>query len=678
MLPTILQPYEFTGVYFIVIVSAPLLIPEKTMTRPTQLLLGAVLLIAFTLAANAQSPSPAKNPQPPAKTAAVEKNGADKDRAALEEAKRIEEQRRATAITLLLSVAEEARSYRNQLLRARVQSRAADILWDTDVEKARTLFRRGWDAAEIADADSQRRFDEERRAAEKQGKGWSGSAPPSLRTEVLRMAAKRDRALGEEFLGKLDEARKQDADNVSAQPVDKSIADDPHELPSALRLRLRLARQLLDSDVPRAIEFADPALVRVSVDGLVFLCYLREKNAAAADQRYAAMLARAGADLLSDANTVSLLSAYAFTPFLFVRFSTDGGTNTNQYDQGRPAPDLSPELRTAFFRVAADIFLRPLPPPDQDRTTSGRVGKYMVMARLIPLFEQYAPEETTRLVKAQMTALAPEARGTSVNAPESPTMVGLSSEESETDSIESILKQAERAENQERRDDLYAQAALVAAGKGDPRATEFADKIDETEMRKSVRAYVDFNLVLDAIEKKKFEEAIPLTRKGALSNMQRIWALTQIAKAYVKTDKETANELLDEANAEARRISGSSAERPRAMVAVATVLYELDRQRAWDAMSEVARAANNVAEEFSGEDSRITATLHIRNQNSVQTHTADGFDLPGIFRLLAKENLDRSILLAKDFNGEAPRATASIAIARATLEKKPEKPGAKK
>jgi hypothetical protein len=652
------------------------------MTRHSRFYLIAILFAAFALPISAQTAPAAKSTPQPSKTSAAEKPPADKaDKATLaarEEARRIEEQRRATAIALLLSVAEEARSYRNQLLRARIQARAADILWETDVEKARTLFRRAWDAAEIADADSQRRFDEERLAAEKEGKRWSGSVPPSLRTEVLRMAAKRERALGEEFLGKLDEARKQDADNALARPPSKSIDDDPHELSSALRLRLRLARQLLDTDVQRAIEFADPALTRVSVDGLVFLCYLREKNAAAADQRYATMLARAGADLQSDANTVSLLSAYAFTPFIFVRFSPDGGTSTNQYEQGRTAPDLSPELRSAYFRVAADIFLRPLPPPDQDRTTSGRTGKYMVMVRLIPLFERYAPEETTRLVKAQITALAPEARDTAGQAPERPTTVGLSSDEPETDSIASILSQVERAENQERRDDLYAQAATVAAEKGDARATEFADKIDETEMRKSVRAYVDFNLVQKAIEKKRFEDALPLLRKGALSNMQRIWALTQIARAYLKTDKDAASELLDEAGAEARRISGSSAERPRAMVAIATLLYEIDRQRAWDAMSEVVRAANNVTEEFSGEDSRIMAALHIRNQNSVQTHSAEGFDLPGIFRSLARENLDRAILLAKDFNGEGPRATASIAITRATLEKKEEKPAAKK
>jgi hypothetical protein len=89
-------------------------------------------------------------------------------------------------------------------------------------------------------------------------------------------------------------------------------------------------------------------------------------------------------------------------------------------------------------------------------------------------------------------------------------------------------------------------------------------------------------------------------------------------------------------------------------------------------MSEVVRAANNASEEFSGEDARIVASLHTKVQTSMYSFTAEEFDLPNIFRPLAKENLERSIQLAKDFNGESPRATALIAIVRATLEKKQE------
>ncbi len=643
------------------------------MIRRTQIFLAAFFLIASLSSASAQTPAPSPKNATPAKSPA-----GDKSKAARDEAKRLAEQRRATAIALLLSLADEARSYRNQTLRARVQARSADLLWESDAEKARTLFRRAWESADAADAESQRRFDEERRAQEEAGKPFNGAFPPSVRTEVLRMAAKRERALGEELLAKLDEARKQEAANASTQQDKPDVETaDPFELPPTLRLRLRLARQLLDSDVPRAIEFADPALGRVSVEALVFLAYLRAKNAVAADERYAAMLTRAGADMASDANTISLLSSYLFTPFLFVRQTPEGATNSSQYDQNQTPPDVAPELRALFFRVAEQVFLRPLPPPDQDRTTSGRIGKYLIMSRLMPYFEQYAPEQATTLVRAQLTALGREIPDEYRQRGERSVTRANDSDDSGRDTIESILAQVERAQNQDARDDLYVQAAVMAAEKDDARAFDLADKIENTDVRKSVRAYVDFVATRHAVEKKRTEEAIKLARKGALTNMQRVWVLTELAELLSKSDRETALELIDEAGAEARRIGGSSADRPRALVAVATRLFELDRQRGWDLMTEVVRASNNAAEDFSGEDARIVASLQTRANTSIQTHTADEFDIPRIFRLLTADNLERAILLAKDFNGESPRATALIAIVRAELEKKQEAKGKK-
>jgi hypothetical protein len=46
------------------------------------------------------------------------------------------------------------------------------------------------------------------------------------------------------------------------------------------------------------------------------------------------------------------------------------------------------------------------------------------------------------------------------------------------------------------------------------------------------------------------------------------------------------------------------------------------------------------------------------------------FDLTGLFGALARENLDRAVDLARSFTGEAPRAVATLAVARAVLEKK--------
>ena len=122
---------------------------------------------------------------------------------------------------------------------------------------------------------------------------------------MLRLAAKRDRALGEELLDKLKEVRKQEATDATAP-----ARLDPFDTPAAVRQRLRLANQLLDADVERALQFADPVLGTVTMDGLNFLSSLRDKNAAAADQRYLRMLANAETALKSDANTISLLSSY--------------------------------------------------------------------------------------------------------------------------------------------------------------------------------------------------------------------------------------------------------------------------------------------------------------------------------------------------------------------------------
>jgi hypothetical protein len=64
-----------------------------------------------------------------------------------------EAQRRIFATSTVISLATDARSYKDLELRSRVLARAADALWDADNTTARTLFLRAWDAAEAADAE---------------------------------------------------------------------------------------------------------------------------------------------------------------------------------------------------------------------------------------------------------------------------------------------------------------------------------------------------------------------------------------------------------------------------------------------------------------------------------------------------------------------------------------------
>jgi hypothetical protein len=50
----------------------------------------------------------------------------------------------------LISLASDARSFHDQVLRARSLARIADALWAVDPDQGRTFFRQAWEAAETA------------------------------------------------------------------------------------------------------------------------------------------------------------------------------------------------------------------------------------------------------------------------------------------------------------------------------------------------------------------------------------------------------------------------------------------------------------------------------------------------------------------------------------------------
>ena len=577
------------------------------------------------------------------------------------------EQKKALGVSLLVSLANDARNYQDQKLRARTLSRIADALWEPDPEQGRALFRKAWDAADAADQDTARKLNEERQR--QQANNPDGpialGGGPDLRAEVLRLAAKRDRALGEELLDRLKEARKQEATDVSSP-----APTNPLDASSAIKKRLRLASQLLESDVERSLQFADPALGTVTMEGVDFLSFLRDKNPVAADQRYARLLAIAEADLKSDANTVSLLASYLFTPHLAVTFGPDGGQSASQTSQRTPPPEVKPELRTAFFRTAAGVLLRPSPAKEQDRSSSGLQGKFLVIRRLMPLFEQYAPKEIAEQLRAEMSVLGQGVEGDVRDLDDDNPIQPMNTPERKAEDVEkSLLDRIDRAKTSEERDAIYLQLAARTAEKGDLRARDFTEKIENSELRTMVRPYVDMNLAMNAVEKKDTEKALLLASKGELSHIQRVWLLTEAATAMPASEREQALQTTSEALAEARRIDVSDPDRPRALVAVANALLPLDRTRAWEMMLEVAKASNS-AEGFNGEDGRLTMQLRSKNMTSVRTSTIDEFNLPGVFRALSQENATQAIEIARSFENEAPRATALIAVARALIAEK--------
>ncbi len=616
-------------------------------------------LLAISAAALAQT-------GPSARPTESKKTSVDKEAKAAKEAnaERIMKERRAQAQTLLISLAADAGNYSDSTLRARTQARIADALWDADPERARTLFRKAWDAAEITDQEGQRRMQEEiQQQKTRNGGNVAITGPPNIRGEVLRMAARHDRALGEELLGKLKIERQQEV----ADEADKS-RPNLYDTPEALSQRLSLARQLLDTDVERALQFADPALGIITRDGIDFLCYLRDKDAVAADQRYVALLANAAGNMQSDANIVSLLSAYLFTPHTFVTFNGGGASTQSTARTGTP-PAVAPELRTAFFRAASEILLRPLAPPGQDQTSARVEGKYPMIKRLLPLFEEYAPREMGDALRAQMEALAGAVPAEDRQRDDGSLREGIRPPQASEEVEKALQDRIDRAKTSAEQDRLYIQLARVVAERGDLRSRDIVDKIQDSDLRQKAHVYLDTSMVMRAVDKKDADRVLELIKIGELSHLHRTWALVQVSKLLAKTDHEKSMSLLDDAANEARRIDTSDPDRARAMMAIANTVFTLDHARGWETSLEAIKAANS-AESFSGEDGVLRTSLITQSMSSVRSSSVAEFNVADLFTLLTKEDYGRAVELARGFEREAPRASAVIAIARAVLEEK--------
>jgi hypothetical protein len=93
-----------------------------------------------------------------------------------------------------------------------------------------------------------------------------------------------------------------------------------------------------------------------------------------------------------------------------------------------------------------------------------------------------------------------------------------------------------------------------------------------------------------------------------------------------------------------------------------------DSVHAWEILSEAVKAANS-AETFDGEDTHINAQVWTREGPRIRSVNFEDFGLRLILRALAKEELERSIELAKSFKNEKPRALAILTIADVVLEK---------
>lgn len=578
-----------------------------------------------SLAVTAPNFAQSQTPKPQIKTTTRKEKPAT-------ETDRIAKARRAQAVSLLITLANDAASFDDLAFRTSTLARIADLLWNIDSDQARVLFVRAW-------------------ATTAPMKEKSVNLVPS-QEEVLRLAASHDKRLAQRFLDDL-EAKQPDG---KSETTDRSL----WSLPDALQQRLTVAENLLDAgDTKRALEFAEPLLNNVTISTVDFLSSLRDRDAAIADRLYANMLSVASQRTPLDPQRLALLSSYLFTPNEYVtpQGSTAPATPLSP-------PNVDPALRLRFFEIAAGALIQPVTAAQPEQTETGTTDRYLVSKRLLPFFERYAPPSLTASLRAQIEMLD-SVVGDRVSAAEKElrdAKFDIGSEEEQ-----SMLDQIEHAKTSAERDDLYLKLALSLNQKDDGKAREYVEKIDNSEMRKSALAWIDWTLAMRAIRQKKVERALYLERAGELSHIQRVWILTEVAKLTAQSDREQALTLLNRAAAEADRIDNSDTDRPRGLFGIANALRVTESARAWEVAFDAVKAANSV-ENFTGEDSVLRSSVSSPGAILMRNDHVPDFAISGLFTKLSTADLDRAIDLARGFQGVHPRAVATIAIATAVLK----------
>lgn len=245
---------------------------------------------------------------------------------------------------------------------------------------------------------------------------------------------------------------------------------------------------------------------------------------------------------------------------------------------------------------------------------------------------------------------------------------GLQPGKTAGNAFENMQDRLDHAKTSRERDSIYAAAAVALADRGDARAQDLADKFDNSDRRAQVRRYVDFEFVKLAIRRKEGSEVGRLAKTGQLTHMQRVWAYTQAARLLMNSERPRSLKFLEEAADEARRIGPDNPDRARSLICVATQFVAADRVRTWEIMGEAVRAANS-AEKFTGENAQLRFPIATKSGLKISSVGGEDFGLSGVMRSLAKDDLDRSIDLAKSFKNDAPRATAILAIGNTILKR---------
>ena len=535
---------------------------------------------------------------------------------------------RQQAIGLLDKELDRTKSYNRERDRIIVSSRIADVTWTINPQRARQLLRDAY--ALLANVRAEAKEKEDSASLNLR----TSQLRESLRSEVFSVAQKHDPSLFQELLGSIKENPKKIAEVHNRPEVFGS---------SSLQKRVLVSMALkeVSSDPENAIDFAVRSLGYGVPEefGELF------KALIVSNRSSATKLFTRATDVFVAEDSTNLYDAVILSSYLRLI----------------PEPEPDTAVVRRFLAGALDRMNRVWLANQNSQPKDEMVGGALMMSsrHLYPFYRTYWPEKSN-----EMEALIRQVAGTSSDVREDE----LVPRETTADTIEEKIARASESKNEEDRDGLYFEAALMLAKDGKyVRAREIASRADNLEKRAVVITYINRQEAEDLIKRGELFNASRVIERIEDPEL-RVEAIVSFAKSGRKKEPDLTRNLLEDTRKLLEKDAGSVV-RSRAYLWLASSYAVFDPALSFELMSSAVKFANKTKGfDATGPETKLIY-LSRKSGKVIPVGTAQVDFFPG-FRLLGRSDFWQAVSIADQFESQLLRGLSILAIAEPILATK--------
>jgi hypothetical protein len=548
--------------------------------------------------------------------------------------------------SLLVQLADQARSLDDLAFAVNAQMQAASLLYFRDRERARAIYRRAFDS--IAPVQLSKSNENAQRVTAP--RVVTPAERQQLRGELLNEIANRDPELAEEMTRAL-------ADSIGAAGgcagVSMAECDQTAQAKFSINgqstidveqreLLVSVALQIVEHSPQRAMALGQLSMAAgISPNFTRLLILMRGADAGLADLLFAGAVSRLEPFAVVSLNDIHVLGSY------LVAFANS--SDRNAIDRSV----VTRFLNLAFKQIAHQSERMAIAATNIERMAGDESDTlYFLSRQLTDLFRRYQPnrlEDLQRCIGELSDRVA--------------TSMMLEASEANSDAFKEGVAEVKATDDERERDRLNAQAAIAWLAKGDTAdALKSALKISVAETRDRVLAQVARRqLAAGAVE-----DAVWVARR--IDNLSsRVDAMVVLAAALLASkDKTRAFELLNESESYLAKARPTT-ERARSLLKVAGAFSSFDSSRSFEVMQAAIKSMNDALRLQQSKQETALAIADARPATAVE----EVFDsnLERALAALARVDFDRALALAEQLADKEASIMAQLAVCRGGLAK---------